>query len=183
MSETLIREIAEQILREEILLNWQFYLLVLAMMLIGTIASTFLASYIRKRAESYATKADLEQLILQLRATTEAAEEIKTAISHSDWSIREWKTLRRVKLEELVESVYAVRPWLKKEINACIFDDPMDSEENSPMWKIELISHLYFPELTGEINTLKQTYWIAAYGGFVFRKCCNLPELMSQSEK
>ena len=158
MSDILIREIAEQVIREEILLNWLFYLLVLAMLLVGTTASTFVASYIRKRAETYATKADLEQLVQQLRATTEAAEEVKTAIAHSDWTTREWKTLRRVKLEELIAAVYAVRQWLDKDMNVRFFNEPKDSDA-SPIWKLELISRLYFPELFIEINALNQVYW------------------------
>lgn len=158
MSDILIREIAEQVFREEILLNWRFYLLVLAMLLVGTTASTFVASYIRKRAETYATKADLEQLVQQLRATTEAAEEVKTAIAHSDWTTREWKTLRRVKLEELIAAVYAVRQWLDKDMNVRFFNEPKDSDA-SPIWKLELISRLYFPELFIEITALNQVYW------------------------
>jgi hypothetical protein len=158
MSDTLIREIAEQIFRGEILFNWRFYLLTLAVLVVGTTASTFIVSYIRKRAETYATKADLDQLVRQLRATTEAAEEVKTAIAHSDWTTREWKTLRRVKLEELVTTLYAVKQWLDKDMNVRFFNEPKDSEA-SPLWKLELISYLYFPELVVETLAFRLVYW------------------------
>lgn len=158
MSDTLIREIAEQIFREEILLNGYFYLLMFAVLLVGTIASTFITSYIRKRAETYATKADLEQLVQQLRATTKAAEEIKTAVAYSDWATREWKTLRRVKLEELVAAVYAVKDWLDKDMNVRFFKERRESD-TTPTWKLELISKLYFPELSKETYALMHVYY------------------------
>jgi hypothetical protein len=158
MSDTLIREIAEQIFREEILFNWHFYLLMLAVLLIGTTGATFITTYLRKRAETYATKADLQQLIQQLRATTTAAEQIKTTIAHVDWTTKEWKTLRRIKLEELVTTVYAVSHWLEKTRGVCLFNRAEDSDV-SPIWKLELIARLYFPELASESAALKQVYY------------------------
>ncbi|MGH9958293.1 MAG: hypothetical protein ACREBC_14365 [Pyrinomonadaceae bacterium] len=158
MSEAIIREIAEQIIREQLLQNWIFYLVLLALLLVSSIASAFMASYIRKRAETYATKADLAELLTQLRATTEAAEQVKTAIAHTDWTTKEWKTLRRVKLEELVGTVYALRVWLDKEMNIRFFEKNAESEV-CPVWKLELISNLYFAELNIEIRTLILVHW------------------------
>jgi hypothetical protein len=158
MSDTLIRDIAEQIFREEIIFNWRFYVLTFAVLLVSTTASAFITSYIRKRAETYATKADLEQLIEQLRETTEAAEEIKTAIAYSDWTTREWKTLRRVKLEELVTAAYAARQWLDKDMHARFLNEPKDSDA-SPIWRMEVISNLYFPELIVETHALHLAYY------------------------
>lgn len=157
MSEAVIREIARQIIQEQLLQNWIFYSVLLALLLVSSVASGFIASYIRKRGETYATKADLAELVAQLRATTEAAEQVKTAIAHTDWSVKEWKTLRRVKLEELVENVYALRLWLDKERSARIYCGK-ENESPNPVWKLELVSRLYFPELHDEIQSLTLIY-------------------------
>jgi hypothetical protein len=157
MSETLIREIAQQVLRDQVLLNWRFYLIMLAIFILSTALSTFIVTYIRKRAETYATKADFEQLINQLRATTEATEQVRTTISHLDWTVRESKTLRRIKLEELVAAMYELREWLDEEMDVRIFGGSKKSGA-SPIWKLELVSRLYFPELMIEINNLTVVY-------------------------
>jgi len=133
MSEALVREIAQQIVREQLLENWLFYGILLAVLLIGSVASAFIGSYIRKRGETYATKADLAELVAQLRATTQAAEEIKTAIAHTDWTAKEWKTIRRIKLEELVGAVYSLREWLEKETQVRIYEEKPTNGNSVPL--------------------------------------------------
>ena len=157
MTPTLIREIAETVVREQLLENWKFYLLLLAITLVATVGSAFLTNYIRKRAETYASKADLLELVRQLEATTKAAEEVKTAISHADWSTREWKSLRRTKLEELLTTVYDVRHWLDVDMNVRFFNEKK-TEAKSPIWKLEVVSRLYFPELHEETRELSLVY-------------------------
>jgi hypothetical protein len=157
MTEELIREIARQIVQEQLLYNWAFYLVLLALLFLSH-GLTFVVSYFRKRGETYATKADLEELIAQLRATTTAAEEVKTAIAHSDWTTKEWKTLRRVKLEELLGAVYAVEGWLDDERSIRLFNRSKDSKP-FPFWKVNMIAGLYFPELCDEIKVLSGAYY------------------------
>ncbi|MGO9013997.1 MAG: hypothetical protein ACLQF0_03355 [Dissulfurispiraceae bacterium] len=160
MSEALIREISQQIVREQLLQNWVFYVVLLSLLIIGTVASSFITSYFRKRGESYATKADFAELTAQLRITTEAAEQVKTAIAHSDWTVKEWKTLRRVKLEEFVESVYSIEEWLDKERDIRFFGEQKE-QVRCPIQKIQIISRLYFPELEDETLAM-----ISAFYGF-----------------
>ena len=158
MSEELIREIARQIVQEQLLQYWRYYLVLGALMFLGSAASAYFGSYFRKRGEAYATKADFELLIEQLRATTSAAEEVKIAIGHTDWTSKEWKTLRSIKLEELMGAVYAVRDWLDKEERIKLFNQPGDLE-STPFWKVNIISGLYFPELRDEIEALTTSYF------------------------
>lgn len=113
MSEELIRELAQQIVSDGLLNNWMFWTLLLAVSFVGAVASAFVTTYIRKRGETYATKADLAELVAQLRTTTQAAEEVRIAIAHADWSSKEWKVLRRVKLEELLDAVHSTQDWLE----------------------------------------------------------------------
>lgn len=143
--------------REQLLESWKFYVLLLAITLISTVASALLSSYVRKRAETYASKADLSELVRQLETTTQAAEAVKAAISHADWSVREWQSLRRTKLEELLTTVYDVRHWLDVDMNVRFFNEAK-TERKSPIWKLEVVSRLYFPELRVETQQLSLVY-------------------------
>ena len=144
MSEALIRQIANEILRESLVENWLTYAILAALLLVSGAVSAFGANYLRKRAETYATKADFDELLGQLRATTEAAESVRSAIAKADWAEREWQTLRKVKLEELLTAMHSATHHLDVEQSARFFDEGIPPEA-SPIWKVEALSSLYFP--------------------------------------
>lgn len=156
MSEALIREIAQQIFHEQILLNWKFYLIFMLLILVASCGSAFVASYFKKRGETYATKADFDELLNQLKQTTKSTEEIKIAVSHADWITKEWKTLRRIKLEELMATIYELSQWLSHEHDERLFNG-VKNKEISPLWKAKTISDLYFPELSSAMLLLSST--------------------------
>jgi hypothetical protein len=151
MSESLIREIANEVLRDGLAQNWWTYAVLVALVAVSGVVSAFVTTYLRKRAETFATKADFEELLLQVRASTEASESVKSAIAKSDWAEREWRTLRRTKLEELMTAMHQATHWLDKEMDARFFDEPMPTDL-SPIWKVEVLSTLYFPEIQSESN-------------------------------
>jgi hypothetical protein len=153
MTSDLLREIAQQIVREEILQNWKFYALLLALGILATVAGNWLSAYVKKRAETYATKADLQEVLRQLQATTRATEEVRTAVSHADWVAREWRATRRTKLEELLNSVYALDHWLEAQQQKWIYKGPQTFDE-SPMDRISVLVALYFPELRNEADSV-----------------------------
>jgi hypothetical protein len=104
MNETLIAEIAHQIVEGEILYNWRFYLTIFGLVVVGTVPSSFLVAYFRTRGERYATKADFDGLLNELRETTRATEGIKQNISHDAWlKQRKWE-LRREAYFKLLAS-------------------------------------------------------------------------------
>lgn len=146
MSEALIREIANEILLEALIKNWLTYAILTALLVVSAAVSAYGANYLRKRAETYATKADFDELLRQLRATTEAAESVRSAIAKADWAKREWQTLRRAKLEELLTAMHAAIHGLDSEQDARFFGNGMPTEA-SPIWEVEALSSLYFPEL------------------------------------
>lgn len=164
MSEALIREIANQILRETLIQNWLTYAILAALLVISGAVSAYGANYLRKRAETYATKADFDELLRQLRATTAAAESVRFAIAKADWAEREWQTLRRVKLEELLTAMHTATHHLDTEMNARFFDGATPTEA-SPIWKVEALSSLYFPELLTEANGF--SHMLAQYRSWV----------------
>lgn len=108
MNETLIREIADSIIRTQLLENWQLYAILGCLVFLTSVAGNWVGSYIKKRAETYATKADLQEVLEQIRATTNATEQVRVSVSHADWVSKEWKTIRRLKLEELLLTVYSL---------------------------------------------------------------------------
>lgn len=146
MSEALLRELAKKIAHEQFLLQWPIYALMIALAIVIGIASAYLGSYAKRRGENYATKTDFDELLKQLKLTTATAEEVKATVSHADWASRELKTLRRLKLEALLQSVYELQEWQSLERDASIFNSGKDTGP-SPIPKIELLSGLYFPEL------------------------------------
>jgi len=155
LNETLLRHIAEQIAREQFLLQWPIYALMVMIALVVGFAAAFLGAYAKKRGESYATKADFDNLLKQSKATATVAEEVKAAISHADWAARELKTLRRMKLEELLQAVHEVQAWQDLNVNFRIYNSGTEPGA-SPLPKVERVAGLYFPELGANIYTFSQ---------------------------
>ncbi len=121
MDTVTIAAIAKQIVDEELLLNWKFYLVLVVVTFIATGISSFAISYFKSRGRHFATKTDFRELLDQLRQTTEATESIKQSLSRSDWVVREFKTLRCIKLEELLSAVYETHHWLAQRRGEALF--------------------------------------------------------------
>jgi hypothetical protein len=146
MLDPIVRDAIDEILRGAILQNWRFYALVAAAALIASLLANAISSYARKRGETFATKADFEEILRQLEASTKATEGIKASVQHADWQSREWKLVRRSKLEELMDSAYAAEHWLVK----CRFNNIFQGNNEigpDPTDKVKRLSALYFPEL------------------------------------
>jgi hypothetical protein len=70
--------------------------------LLAVAAGIFLGEYFKTRGRNFATRDDFITLLEQLHTNTKLVETIKSEFGQRDWASREWATLRRVKLEELV---------------------------------------------------------------------------------
>ncbi len=158
LNETVLKDIALQIVQQGILSNWQFYAFLLALSLISGAIGAFLSKYVGKRGETAAVDADLKKILRQLEKTTEVAEQVRSKVDHADWVAREWKTIRRVKLEELVKSAISVEHWLDKQCSACRESSYKEIEgSNSPAKQTEMIAALYFPEIQEQSKKLVHT--------------------------
>lgn len=144
MSPEQLKELASALAKAEVLTDWKFYAMWAAVTLLSAAAGAYLGSYWKKRGEHAATKADFDELIKQLKATTEAAEGVRTQLAHEDWAQREWKTLRRTKGEELIEEANRAQEAFKKQGAQYLFSEITLTEQLGR--RVYTLSLLYFPE-------------------------------------
>lgn len=157
MDATTISAIAKQIVDQELIQNWKFYLILLAITFVASGISSFAISYFKSRGKHFATKADFEELLRQVRQTTEATESIKQSLSHQDWVVREFKTLRRTKLEDLLTAAYETHHWLDQRRSEALFSGAEVSAPD-PSTRLVVIGGLYFPELKNELAVFRMAF-------------------------
>ena len=157
MQRDLIREIAEAIVRDQILLNWRVYFLVVTLGALAGMAGYWLAPYLKKRAEVFATKADMHEVLHQVTLTTRATEQVRSAIGKADWAAREWQTIRRLKLEELLSSAYSLDKWLDFQQAKWLHNEEIDINDK-PTDTLRMLAALYFPELKSEVSVVWMAY-------------------------
>jgi Asp-tRNA(Asn)/Glu-tRNA(Gln) amidotransferase A subunit family amidase len=122
-------------------------------MVAASLISGFFKPYLQKRAETQATKADLEEVAKQMRQTAAAVEEVRSEIAHSDWAKREWQSIRRIRLEELVTALHSLEEWRNKEWDYRAFGRAKNIDP-TPLRRIQALTDLYFPELRDTIYEL-----------------------------
>jgi hypothetical protein len=152
-----VHELARQISQEVAIENIKYWLLLVAIALVAVYFGTLIQKYAGKRGEQLATKADFDNLLDQLKKTTETTEKIKSAVSIGEWGHKEYRTLRRQKLEEVVYLVLAASEWASNDQNRLFFSD-IESVDSSPMPKAAAIVALYFPELAEPFNVAQLAY-------------------------
>lgn len=166
MDNHLVSELAAAIDAELLFTNWRLYALTLAVLLLSKAIDAYFVRYWAKRADVKAAGADLQEVIRQLKATTAAAEAVRAQISKADWLDKEWRSIRRVKLEELLSSADGMLETLGYKAA----DDP-ESPTNNDANKLKMLCALYFPELRQDVTDL-----------YVAFKECRIHFLESQSD-
>jgi hypothetical protein len=153
MNKDLIREIAEAIAAELLFSNWRLYAILAALFILSKAADVFIEKYLGKRAEIKAAAADLHHVVHQLEETTKATEAIRIEFSRADWLDKEWRSVRRVKLEELLSCAQSMLAAMSYRSLA---DEP---EEPNPLGdKLQMLCTLYFPELQDEVMGIYETF-------------------------
>jgi hypothetical protein len=148
------REIAQAIVDGSIWKNWAFYALVLGGSFIASTAGSFLGSYLKKRGEHLATKADSQAILDQLRASTRAAEGIRAEIESQHGEAATLRNIVRDRLEILVTATFDLELWLEQMRNKAIEGEVFDVE-SGPITKIEALQSIHFPELDPECLQLR----------------------------
>lgn len=156
MDATLVNEIAEQVVRQQILANWLFWFILVCVLATGSFFGNLVASYASKRGETLATRAAFDEILRQLKVTTKATEEIRSAVSLGEWSKKEQLTLRRIKLEELLSAACEIfHGWLDQERRHRMFGEELGPPA-SPMPRFRSIAMLYFSELRKPVRAFEK---------------------------
>ncbi len=158
MDKDLIKTVAQEIINESIINNYQMYLLIIAISLLSAIVSSFITSYFKKRGENLATKADFDDIVSQLKLTTKASEEVKAEISRELQEQLGHKVLLREKLEAIFNETFELELWLERSRSGALRKQLPDLNE-SPITKIEMYQAIYFPEASSELQSLQKAYY------------------------
>ena len=150
MDPTQLQELARAIAYHTVLDTWPYWVTLVTLVVLGVVGGNYLASYAAKRGEVQAAKADRKEILEGIRKTTEATEEVRSAVALDEWTERERRALKRAKLEELVILAFKTRDWLCIERDRNIWDKEKP-EEASPQATMMTIGSLYFPELTAQL--------------------------------
>ncbi|EHS4950304.1 hypothetical protein ACPF3Z_003518 [Vibrio cholerae] len=158
MDKELITAIAKDIINETIFDNYHMYMLVIAISVLSAILSSLFTSYFKKRGEHLATKADLEDIVAHLEATTLAAEKIKADIAKDVQEKLDKKVLLREKLETIFSHTFELEVWLEKSRSEAIRKNSPNVNE-SPLYKLEMYQAIYFPDVNDELRDLQDSYY------------------------
>jgi len=145
MDTQLAAQIATEISKRLPTISWPIIAIQSAILLIVAIAGAYIGEYLRGRAKNLATKADFESLLQQLEQNTRLVERVRTEVGQQDWAQREWVTLRRLKLAELLNHAHGLVRYVESREHSAM--DGARNDNLYPREEIETISTLYFLEL------------------------------------
>jgi hypothetical protein len=148
MSPDIIREIAQAVVSTALIESWWFWLVFICATGLSAAITAYGASFLQKRAETAAMRRDMKDILRQLKETTEVATSTRTAIERIDWLDREWRVVRRQKLEQLLTAVYDLETWLEQMRERWTHGDAVTVDPRA-IEKVKVLYTLYFPELTG----------------------------------
>lgn len=96
-------------------MEWQSYLVLLAIAFVGGALGSFLSTYWRERGKNYATSVDLDRITEQLRRTTAATEETKAHFQKSSLVVAR-------ELEAQVRSLPRAHIGMRREIADALWE-------------------------------------------------------------
>mgnify|MGYP000049861911 CR=1 FL=1 len=144
----LIRQLIEAELNSALLLQFTIWVFATS---IAVILGQWLSGYAKRKGETHATKEDIETIIHHLSKTTETVERVKQSISQADWIKREWKTLKRIKLEELTTSMVELSDHQQALSEALVYETGTVPSHVDHFAKISMLCEVYFPEFKGAV--------------------------------
>lgn len=122
------------------------FLVVLVAAVVGTLFGAWFSGYGKKKGENLATKEDHHELLRQIKINTSTVEEIKFDLAASDWMTKEWKTLRRQKLEEMIATMISLCDHQKSLQDSLIFEHGERPANVDIFPRITMLCEIYFPE-------------------------------------
>jgi hypothetical protein len=152
------REIAAEVVQGDVWASPAFYLTVLAISLVASIASALLTSYFSKRGETLATKTDFEEILRQVRLSTAAAEQARAEIQDQFGVAATARQILRERLELILAATFDLEHWLEQARSRGLRGESSEIS-GSPLTKIEALCLIYFPEAAQELHDLKLAYF------------------------
>lgn len=167
MVETAIAaDTARHAIENQVFFSGKFYFVFTILMFSAACAGSFISEFFRTRLKALAFKTGLTAAGPRLVTAPAGGEKDKSETAGEDWALKEFRTLRRFKLEELLTALFEIDFWLSRERDALIFKTPANTVP-SPINTIHLIPSLYFPELEPAAMAVVDAYrnhldWIAS---------------------
>jgi hypothetical protein len=146
-----LQTLAEALSHHTVADEWPYWLALLAVGFVGLLGGSYLGSWGAKRGEIAAERAMRAQILEKLRETTQATEEVRSAVSLGEWSERERRALQRLKLEEMILLAFKTRDWLTDELHRLLYDEG-SLETVSPQSTMRMLCVLYFPKLFEKVH-------------------------------
>lgn len=151
-------ELAHQIADGRATGNLQFFVVLLTLAALAALVVWFLAPYLNERGKLLAAAETVGRRLDEIRQATELSEQIKARISHGDWTVKEYKILRRQKLEQLLAAAYNVQVFSNSDSTIDRTQVSLTLESKKHIVDFELLSVLYFPELSSESTALVRVH-------------------------
>jgi hypothetical protein len=182
-----IKKIAEEVARHSSF-TWVFWVTQGIFTVAAATIGLYVGEYFKTRGKNYATKKDFDNLQRQLSDQTHLVEAIKSEVSQRDWSLREWKTLRRIKLEELLNKSHECIIYSEKVRQYSFFAKAPEILGKDPGDELDTIATLYFPELEKEVDAVLEPYnemkeRLYFFGVELARKSDNLDEYQKMIQR
>lgn len=149
MDKIVTSELARQIASNLVAETWGWWLLAVVVWITATATAAYLKPYTTKVAELDALQENMQKVLDQLEQTTTLTKRIEKQIDHEDWTAREWKTVRRLKLEEMLDLVDGIIYWASE-----LSTHAKEEQLNTSIFKIHSLGLLYFPELEDPVYGL-----------------------------
>jgi len=157
-----LSSLAQQIADKTFINHTAVWCMLISISLVVSFFGGLIGGYAGKRGQNLATKADFDQLLEQTRRTTDHVSRINSAISLGEWTQKEFRTLRRTKLEELMLAVDADVDWIEREHHRIAYESSPDKEaapiESPPINRATIICLLYFPELVEQFDHVRSAH-------------------------
>jgi Na+-transporting methylmalonyl-CoA/oxaloacetate decarboxylase gamma subunit len=144
-SETL-RVLAEDISRQVILDNWQFYVILGFLTLVVSAIGAYVSTSMSRKAERDASRVGFELVLEQLKESTALAESIKVEVHQLSARTEKLRWLKSEKLEDYVVAILRAAEFLSRDMQYRYFDAPQPAEED-PLMHASMLQKLYLPEL------------------------------------
>lgn len=147
-----LTEIARQIVEGQATDDLQFKIVLGVLAILTGLIFWYVKPYLGERGKLLALAETLRMRLDEIRQTTEAAENVRTRIAHSDWTTKEYKTLLRNKLEQLMAAAYKTMSATQTDADFQYENSNLKLTSDAPASEIRLLLAMYFDVLRPEVD-------------------------------